>query len=227
MKALFLVTLSARIDREQVVNYLAPLKGFGMWFYSMPSSFFIYSSLAATNIGSMIQNRFGSQERVFVAKVTGTDYYGWMPKEHWTIVNNQGAEQRFDLVFKGFFSNVSSLPSSSGVYCVYRGKYDGSSDSVKLYELLYIGKAIDIRQRHTNHENFGEWKRNLKIGEQLWYSYADEAQSNLVRCEAALIYLNQPRCNHAGKDSFRYYDTFISATGATVLLKTGIAEESK
>ena len=196
MKALFLVTLGARLDREQVLNYLAPLKGFGTWFYSMPSSFFIYSSLTAASLGSLIQNRFGSQERVFVAKVTNTDYYGWMPKEHWAIVNNKGAERRFDLGLKGFFRNTSSLPSLSGVYCVYRGKFDVSSDSVTLYELIYIGQAADIRQRHMNHESLAEWKRSLKPGEQLWYSYAEVALASLDRCEAALIFLNQPNNYH-------------------------------
>lgn len=228
MKSLFLVTHSVKIDREQVVNYLSSQKGFGTWFYSMPSSFFIYSALNAEEIGAFIQRRFGGQERVFVVKVTGANYYGWMPKEHWDIINNQGAERRFDLVFNGFTNESLSLPSKTGIFCVYRGKYSPPSDKVILYEVLYIGKGIDIRQESGVGKMVCEWQQFLNTGEQLWFSYAEVAQVDIARCSAALIFLNRPRCNNAGdKESFGYYDTLVTATGATILLKTGLVEATK
>ena len=228
MKSLFLVTHSVKIDREQVINYLSSQKGFGTWFYSMPSSFFIYSALSAENIGTLIQHRFGEQERVFVIKVTGASYYGWMPKDHWVIIENQGAERRFDLVFNGFTREFLSLPAKAGIFCVYRGKYNPSTDKVILYEVLYIGKGIDIRQESGVEKRICVWQQFLNVGEELWFSYAEVVQADMARCSAALIFLNKPRCNNEGeKNSFGYYDTLVTATGATVLLKTGFVETTK
>ena len=228
MKSLFLVTHSVKIDREQAVNSLYSQKGFGTWFYSMPSSFFIYSSLSAKDIVTLIHHRFGGQERVFVVKVTGANYYGWMPNDHWAIINNQGAESRFDLEFSGFAKESLSLPQKAGIFCVYRGRYNPSTSKVVLYEVIYIGMGVDIRQESGVEKRVREWQRFLKTGEELWYSYAEVAQADMARCSAALIFLNKPRSNIAGeKNSFGYYDTLVTATGATVLLKTGLVETTK
>ena len=101
MKNLYLVTLDARLDRDAVINNISALKGCGTWFYSMPSSFFIYSSLNAQEIGDAISNFSGGDSRYFITRVTGANYNGWMPKKHWRIINNKGAEERYDLLFKG------------------------------------------------------------------------------------------------------------------------------
>lgn len=228
MKSLYLVTLDAKINREQAISYLAPKKGFGIWFYSMPSSFFIYSSLSAEDICSMLRENFGVGQRIFVVKVSTSEYFGWMPKSHWEIVNNGGADKRYDLFFKGYYRKASSLPHNAGVYCVYKARYDKEKDVETILELLYIGQAKDICSRHENHNRLEDWISHCRAGEELCYTYAEVDEANLERCEAALIYLNKPICNVQGKDSFGYLDTFVSVTGAVLLLKPqAIAEQTK
>lgn len=228
MKELFLITLGAKFDRSQVINYLSVQRGFGMWFYSMPHSFFIYSSVSAENIAKLIEGRFGASERYFVVKVANAEYYGWMPKDHWAVVNNLGAEKRYDLKFDGYFLDVADLPHLSGVYCVYRGVYDVERRFVTLNKLLYVGQAQDIYERHQNHESKLKWESDLSLNEQLCYTYAPIAVSELNRCEAAMIFLNQPKFNQAGKDSFAYMDTYVTVSGAIALLKNNVlAEQTK
>lgn len=229
MKALYLVTLSANLNRDAVITGLTPLRGFGTWFYSMPSSFFIYSSRTARDICGTIQKMFGENERVFVAKVTNSEYHGWMPKTHWAIIDNKGAERRYDLSFKGYYLNSKDLMESPGVYCVYRCVYSKSDNRVTINQLLYVGQAsVGVRKRHENHEKFQEWEKRLLPGEQLCYSCAEVGISDLDRVESALIYLNQPVCNEKGKDAFGFYDTYIVVEGASLLLKAeGLVEQTK
>jgi hypothetical protein len=228
MKNLFLVTIDVRLNRDDVVKHLSSLKGYGTWFYSMPSSFFIYSSLDAKLIGDDVAMYSGGDYRYFVTRVTGANYWGWMPKSHWKIVNDNGAQDRYDLTFKGYYRDVACLPNVSGVYCVYSGVLDNEGRSVTLNELLYIGKAENIYKRHLNHENKKEWFAKLSSGETLWYTFAEVDLQRLERCEAALIYLNHPKCNHSGIDSFNHYDTYISVSGAVALLKNNqVVEQTK
>lgn len=222
MKSLFLIVLGAKLDREQVIEYLSQMKGFGVWFYSMPNSFFIYSSLSAARIVEIMKDRYGTENRYFAVKVTNSQYYGWMPKDHWAIVHNQGAEMRYDLVFKGYYLDPSLLMASSGVYCVYRCTYRPDTNAVVLNELLYIGQAENVCERHRHHENLLEWERCLLAGEKLCYTCAEVPIPDLRRCEAALIYHNQPRCNHYGKESFNYLDTYLSVSGSVALLKSDV-----
>ena len=228
MKSLFLITLDARLDREAVITHISSLRGCGTWFYSMPSSFFLYSSLKVEEIGDAISNFSNGDFRYFITQVTGANYRGWMPKTHWKIIENKGAEERYDLIFKGYYSNEEHLPKTSGVYCVYSGVLDAETGCVTLSDLLYIGKAGNIYDRHKDHENKDEWLLKLKDRETLWYTYAEIIPNDLDRCEAALIYLNRPKCNHKGFDSFNYYDTYISVSGAVALLKNNqVVEQTK
>ncbi len=229
MKTLFLITLDAKINREDIVKYLGKLKGFGTWFYSMPGSFFIYSSLNVKEIGEEISKYCGKEDRrYFITKLTGASYWGWMPKEHWGIVNNNGAEKRYDLQFFGYYGSVSDLPEKSGIYCVYSGVLNHDNNKVLLKKLLYIGKAQNIRMRHTNHERRNEWRSMLSAGESLWYTYTEVVLEEMDRCEAALISINKPICNEQGLNSFGYYDTYISVSGAVALLKNDqVVEQTK
>ena len=228
MKNLYLVTLDARLDREAIIKHISSLKGYGTWFYSMPGSFFVYSSLAAKEIGDAISNFSGGDFRYFVTCVSGANYIGWMPKTHWEIVNNCGAEKRYDLEFKGYYNNKERMPRTSGVYCVYSGVLDVDTNLVQLSGLLYSGKALNIYDSLRDPEHQNEWVAEIKGGQELWYTYAEVLPESLDRCGASLIYLNRPKCNHKGLDSFHYYDTYISVTGAVAWLKNNqVVEQTK
>ena len=228
MKSLYIITLDAQLDRKAVIDYLSAQSGFGMWFYSMPSSFFIYSSLAAGQIAEIIQTHFGKDKRFFVAHVQDANYYGVMPRDHWDIVNNTGAERMYMIQFNGYYIDPTIFPHDSGLYCVYRCNHDKESKSVVLNQLLYIGQARDLNVRHQNHDRKIDWERKLKYGEVLCYSYAILPVNDLDRCEAALIYTKQPEFNKEYKKWYPYLDTRIVISGAAALLPNDfVVEQSK
>ena len=70
------------------------------------------------------------------------------------------AEQTFNQDFKGYRreSKISTLPTNSGVYGVYRCIFNKDRETVTLNELIYIGKADDLNNRLNNHEDWEDWK---------------------------------------------------------------------
>ena len=94
----------------------------------------------------------------------------------------------FSLEFAGYYRepNAGSLPSASGVYCVYACTYDPRDQTVSLRELMYIGESGDIRDRVANHDKHDAWKRRLRAGETLCFSAAAVSSSDRTRVEAAL-----------------------------------------
>lgn len=88
MKKLYLVQVSARLDRQKVIDLVSALPTTGGWFYSMPSSFFIRSSLSAAEISAKIQEHFG-KARHFVTEVSA-NRQGIMPTDHWKKFYEEG-----------------------------------------------------------------------------------------------------------------------------------------
>ena len=127
----------------------------------------------------------------------------------------------FNKTINGYWRemDVSYMPQKSGVYFVYRGKYDAASDRVSIRELLYVGKAENINERLLNHEKYGLWKRYLWNGEELLFSCTEEGTTANARLEAAYIYEHQPICNTQGKDSFNYPLTRVISSGSTAQLQ--------
>lgn len=228
MRRPYVVVLGENFPRAELLDFIDKDARFGCWFFSMPNSFFVYSSIDANTIDAFIQEKIGSKYRYFVSEVNLSNYQGWMPKSHWAIFNNKGVDRVYDLTFNGYYKSESSLPHDSGIYCVHGGVYNATNNSVQINQLLYIGCAKDINQRHTNHENKPEWQACCSLmNESLWFSYAIVAEEELERCEAALIFLNQPRCNKIGKEEFRQLDTIVNIKGsATLLLKGGLVEKT-
>ena len=60
--------------------------------------------------------------------------------------------KQINLVFEGYYISKDSLPHDRGVYFVYRGIHNKITDKVELNELMYIGKADDIYDRHHPHD---------------------------------------------------------------------------
>ena len=190
----------------------------------MANSFFVFSSLSAEDICVEIKRFVHKDERYFVTEVSKDNRQGWMPKSHWDRIAWGGADKKYSLSFQGYFRSSNYLFPKAGVYCVYRGIYNESNNTVSLKELLYIGQSKNVRERHLNHENKGEWERQLRTGEELQYSMAILPESELERCEAALIFRNKPTCNHIGIDSFGYLPTLVEIKGCTAMLSGGLVE---
>ena len=132
------------------------------------------------------------------------------------------AAMSFTTDFEGYWSykNRGYIPDKSGVYCVYSGKLNQSTNKVTLRKLIYIGESYDVRQRLQNHETLDEWKKYLQSGEDIWFSFASVESAYRVRVEAALINHHKPPVNVEYKENFPYDTTKITTKGANALLSS-------
>ena len=222
MKKLYLIAYDEKLDRDALKVFLGKSPEVGQWFYSIPQSIFAYSSLPAQELYDRIVEAFPTHGRFFVTSVPYHDAQGWLPNNHWEIIKKNVAVHDYTLDFRGYWldRNKSGLPAESGIYCVYAASYNPANETVSLRKLLYIGKAVDVRDRHVNHEGLPSWERKLESGETLCYSFAPLAKRSLMICEAALIYKNKPICNDIGKDSFLHEATHVITKGRNALLET-------
>lgn len=115
---------------------------------------------------------------------------------------------------------INNIPHYSGVYFVYTGTWNKNENTVFLRQLIYIGTAESINSRLSNHEKINDWKKYLKSGEDLFFSYTQVDEKKRERVEAAYIYKHQPPANTDCKDSFNYDETAIISTGETHALET-------
>jgi len=131
-------------------------------------------------------------------------------------------EKTYNLIFRGYIreENIYSLPSTSGVYVVYRCYFDKALHAVSLNELLYIGKADDLNTRINKHEDWDEWGRKLHPGEQLCFCYTIVTGLENERVEAALINSNQTRLNKEYKNAFPFDKTIVNCAGGYSIIKT-------
>lgn len=224
MKKLYLVVFSAAISRDAVIHAIESTSGMGVWFYSMANSIFVYSKLSAQLVYDEIRKGIPGNERIFVTEVNQDNSQGWLPRKHWDMINWGGADKKYELDFQGYYRKPEFLLAKPGIYCVYRGVYNQNNDTVSLKELLYIGRAQNVKERHENHINIAEWRQKLQPGEELQYTMAILAVTELERCEAALIYKNKPRCNHTGVESYAYLPTLVDIKGRAAFLEGGLIE---
>ena len=119
------------------------------------------------------------------------------------------------LEFDGYWREVNKggIPAESGVYGVYACTYNKDQKTVSLRELVYVGESSDVNSRISNHERLSDWKKRLRAGETLCYSFAKVAGNDRLRAEAAVIFHHKPPCNVEYKHSFPFADTTITATG--------------
>lgn len=222
MKKLYLIAYDEKLDREALKVFLEKSPDVSQWFYSIPQSIFAYSSLSAQELYGRIVEAFPTHGRLFVTSVQYHDAQGWLPNNHWEIIKKNVAVHDYTLDFQGYWldRNKSGLPAESGIYCVYAASYNPAQDTVSLQKLLYIGKAVNVRTRHADHEGLPSWERKLCAGQILCYSFAPLAKRSLMICEAALIYKNKPICNDIGKDSFLHEGTHVVTRGRNALLET-------
>lgn len=124
------------------------------------------------------------------------------------------------LTFDGVWceGDESHIPSASGVYCVYACTFKPSANAVYIRTLLYVGESYNVRERLINHERIRDWKRQLKSGEMLCYSFAEVGSNDRERAEAAVIFRHQPPCNTEYKNRFPYETTTIKTSGKNLHL---------
>lgn len=132
------------------------------------------------------------------------------------------AEQTYSLEFDGYWREpaMGSIPDKSGIYCVFSCVHNQAEKTVSLKKLIYIGESGDVKSRLANHEKLNDWKKHVKQGEVLCFSFAPAPSASRVRCEAAMIFKHEPPVNTEYTEAFPHDKTTISITGKTTLLKT-------
>ncbi len=128
----------------------------------------------------------------------------------------------YSITYDGYWRepNKSGVPNGSGVYTVYAATYNAGTNTVALQRVLYIGESAKVRDRLANHEKTATWKRQLRRGEILCFSYAPVHAGSRVRVEAALINHHKPPTNTEYVSSFPYETTTVSTTGKNDLLSS-------
>lgn len=129
--------------------------------------------------------------------------------------------KKYNVNFKGYWldENKGSIPNSSGVYLVYRCKFNETVNKVSLIEIIYIGQATDLQERIKNHDKRVSFLSTCKNQEKLCYSIAEIESQNLNIIENALIFAQQPGLNEQYKDNFNYEESAFDLDGACALMK--------
>jgi hypothetical protein len=131
-----------------------------------------------------------------------------------------------ELDFDGYWRepNVSSLPASAGVYCVYTCTYNKDAKpkpTVSVVKLAYIGESGNVQTRVANHPLWDTWRKQLAAGQVLCLSAASVSpEATRQRAEAALIFKHKPPVNDEYKHSFPFDTTTVKVSGKTAKLTT-------
>jgi len=116
--------------------------------------------------------------------------------------------------------NRTGIPSHPGIFLVYESMYNLINDNVKLFKLIYVGEATNLRERLSNHPLYEVWKEHLKDGDELCYSIAHVPDNLRERIKAAFIVDRNPIANTTYKHDFPFPPTNIICFGKTALLQT-------
>lgn len=129
--------------------------------------------------------------------------------------------KKYNVTFLGYRrdANAGTLPSSSGIYMVYRCVYNKEAQTVDLKELFYIGQAFDLNDEINYHARHKEFLAQAKEGEQICYAYARVDRADLDIIENALIYAQKPRLNKNLKDNYNHEPAEFQIEGKCKLLK--------
>ncbi|MBI5242408.1 MAG: GIY-YIG nuclease family protein [Elusimicrobia bacterium] len=133
--------------------------------------------------------------------------------------------QTFSIAFSGYWKerNNESVPSISGVYCVYActSSVQSGKVSISIRELIYIGSdRQDVQACLYTHKKQKDWERRLRHGEELCYAFGAFSSDGLDRCEAALIFKHKPPENTEYVHEFPFDQTTLNLSGQTALLIT-------
>lgn len=127
---------------------------------------------------------------------------------------------KYNVTFKGYRRNcnAATLPDYSGIYMIYRCRYNQDTDTVTLQELFYIGQSKNINHEVNYHVRHDEFLKEAKDGEEICYAYAKIPEASLDIVENALIFSQKPRLNAKLKDNFNHPASEFHIDGNCALL---------
>lgn len=115
-------------------------------------------------------------------------------------------------------TQIDDIPDDSGVYFVYEGTFDEVLNIDSIHKLIYIGESAWVRDRIMKHERYDDWKKHVRPGNTLCYSFGPVSDHYRRRVEAAYIFRHKPPENDEYRDIFPFDQTTINSSGATDLL---------
>lgn len=129
--------------------------------------------------------------------------------------------KKYVVFFNGYRRDVlrNGLPEKSGIYMIYRCKFNEIEKSVSLKELFYIGQSKNINHEVCYHARRNEFLQQAEQGETICYSYAFVDEKELDIIENALIFTQKPRLNEKLKDNYNHEDAQFIIEGKNGLLK--------
>lgn len=127
----------------------------------------------------------------------------------------------YNIQFEGYWleKNKTGIPAKSGVYMVYRSKYDASSDRVTLLDIIYIGQSENVQSRIVNHDRRNDFLKTLSADETLSYAFAPVSSQDIDVVEKALIIAQKPPLNDQIKSNIDFSDMHFQVDGKCALLK--------
>ncbi len=109
-----------------------------------------------------------------------------------------------------------------GIFFVYEANHNPEENTVDLLNLIYIGEAINIRERIKTHEKTHAWKSFIKKPNELFFASGIVDHHLLVRAKTAYIFGNNPIGNNGHIFHFPFDSTTLISTGKTAFLKPTI-----
>lgn len=115
--------------------------------------------------------------------------------------------------------DLSNILTHSGIFFVYESIYNPDEHTVDLLNLIYIGEALNIRERIRTHDKYNAWKNLIKSGNELCFATGNVEDYFRERVKIAYIFGNNPVGNNGHINQFPFDTTTLISTGKTALLK--------
>lgn len=131
-----------------------------------------------------------------------------------------GNKKTYNVTFKGYRleEDSNNLPEYSGIYLAYRCVFNKETNKVSLSELVYIGKAENLKRRIMEHKQQADISSECAECETICYAYASVSLNELDIVENALIFAQKPRLNKTLKDHFNFNPASFVVEGTCSLL---------
>src|SRR3989344_5590053 len=125
---------------------------------------------------------------------------------------------------KVLVKNLNELPKNSGVYLFYEGNPSSPVSSGR-GNLVYIGKAINIKDRVKNHFQQSSYRDNLFIDKVSTVSFIEtNSEIEALVLEANLIKKHLPKFNVVWRDDKNYFYVAIGNYRGNTHLPAGRQE---
>jgi len=129
-------------------------------------------------------------------------------------------KESYTLKFEGFWREGTErdMPQASGVFCVFDARMIFATGAMKPEKLIYIGTAGNASKALDNHPNKPDWKKHLKPGNHICYSFARVPVDKMTRVMATLVHHHKPPENEQYVKVFPFDRTHILLAGQVATL---------